>query len=78
MSHPNKEIQKAIDYAEGHGWTIIKSNAQAHAWGKMRCPEGSRDGCKQRSIYSTPRNPTKHARQLMRFVDQCTHDEDDD
>jgi hypothetical protein len=75
--HPNKEIQAVITYAEGLGWIIMKGGSSSHAWGKMRCPEGTREGCPQRSIWSTPRNPTQHARQLKRFIDKCTHKGDD-
>ena len=29
------------------------------------------------SIWSTPRNPVNHANQIIRKVNQCTHEEDE-
>ena len=63
--HPNKEIELALQHAESEGWEIKTSNG--HAWGRMFCPGG---GCIA-SIWSTPKNPTNHARQLRRVVDRC-------
>lgn len=81
--HPNKEIEAVLVFARAKGWTIRKSKARAHAWGKMLCPYNDatcrcgRDCIK--SISSTPRNPHTHATQLRRVVDGCirrTQDED--
>src|SRR5438128_4828702 len=68
--HPNKEIEAAVVYAEAHGWTCTP--AKGHAWGIIRCPHGQRGGC-QRSVWSTPRNPTAHAEWIMHVVDGCPH-----
>lgn len=68
--HPNKDIESAIQYAELHGWTWTTSGG--HAWGILRCPHGQRGGC-QLSVWSTPRNPSMHARLIRRRVDQCPH-----
>ena len=56
------------------GWRV-EPTSSGHRWGVMRCPEESRDGC-QVSIWSTPRNPENHAKQLRRAVERCPHQED--
>ncbi len=71
-SHPNKEIETAIQHAEAHGWRYKKTGASAHAWGRMLCPLSSQQGCAM-SVWSTPRNSSDHARQIRRQVDKCPH-----
>lgn len=71
--HPKKEIEKAVDYAETCGWTVVL--ASGHAWGKLMCPwndETCRCGvfC-QMMIWSTPRVPEDVARKIQRAVDGC-------
>lgn len=72
--HPKKEVEQALIYAEQHGWEIIVKGS--HAWGKMYCPFNDLDcRCGEfciASIWSTPRNPSTHARQIKRIVDNCT------
>jgi hypothetical protein len=73
--HPIKEIEGAIQYAETRGWHYKKSGNSAHAWGQLLCPHNS-DLCRcgefcAFSIWSTPRNPTSHAKQIKRNVDKC-------
>lgn len=67
--HPNKHIREALRYAVDHGWTIRKSGPRAHAWGVIYCSFGHRE-CWM-AIYSTPRNPEAHARDIRRTVDRC-------
>lgn len=71
--HPKKEIEATLQYAESKGWRIERGGG--HAWGKMYCPGNSKDcRCGEfciTSIWSTPRNPTNHAKQLRRVVDNC-------
>lgn len=73
--HPNKHIAQAIQYALKKGWTIKEAGNSAHAFGILLCPSQSRSGCKI-SIFSTPRNPENHAKQIKKIVDKCTHQED--
>lgn len=78
-SHPNKDIEKALKYAEQKGW-IIKVGS-SHAWGQMRCPYNEKS-CRfgkfcQISIWSTPRNPQSMIRQVRKVVDKCTVETDD-
>ena len=70
--HPNKEIEAAIKHAELCRWRVIKTGKSAHAWGRLLCQEQSRQGC-QISIWSTPRSPDNHARQIRRAVARCPH-----
>lgn len=68
--HGNKEIEKAVAYAEALGWRVEISNG--HAWGRLFCPRATREGCKI-SVWSTPRVPENHARHLRKVVDACPH-----
>jgi hypothetical protein len=71
--HPDQDIEAALRHAESHGWSIVVGGS--HAWGRMKCPCndghcGSREHCIT-SIWSTPRVPIHHARQLRRIADRC-------
>ncbi len=70
--HPNKEIENAVRYAENEGWGYRATGHSSHAWGRLLCPLRQQDGCLM-SIWSTPRVPINHARQIQRKVDQCYH-----
>lgn len=72
-SHPNKEIEAVVSEAEVEGWTWRKVNG--HAWGQLLCAHHDRDGCRI-SIWSTPRNPENHAKQIRRVIDRCPHKEE--
>src|SRR6266404_7611438 len=65
--HPNKHIREALKYAEEHGWRIIMS--KGHAFCRILCGYGHGD-C-QKSVWSTPRNPEQHARDIRKKVDSC-------
>ncbi len=72
--HPSKDIEYAIKYAEENGWTV--ETGGSHAWGRMYCPYNDKE-CRcgefcQASIWSTPKSPTNHAKQIKRVVDKCT------
>ncbi len=68
--HPNKEIEAAVKYALSKGWSWTK--AKGHGWGILRCAFGERGGC-QRLVWSTPKHPQDHAKDIRRFVDRCLH-----
>jgi hypothetical protein len=70
-AHPRKEIEQAVRDAEALGWRWRKGGG--HAWARLLCPAHTRDGC-QISIWSTPRNPEAHARDIRRLVAKCRHD----
>lgn len=71
-THPNPAIEAAIQGAEAAGWRYKAAGNSAHAWGRLLCPLEDRSGC-QMSIWSTPRDPWAHARQIERRVRNCPH-----
>ncbi|RFF29562.1 hypothetical protein DZC52_12190 [Wenzhouxiangella sediminis] len=80
-SHPNKEIEHAIRHAESQGWRIELSKG-GHCWGRMFCPYNDPE-CRCgvfciASIWSTPRNPAGHAKQILRVVDKCTGSDEEE
>ncbi len=75
--HPNKDIEAALKYAEENDWRYQSSGKSSHAWGKMLYPEKSREGCRL-SVWSTPKSPVNHARQIIKKVDQCIHEAEND
>ena len=68
--HPNKHIEAVVQHAESLGWRVEMSNG--HAWGFLLCP-GRRRGACNVGVHSTPGNPERHARDLRKKVDTCTH-----
>ena len=74
--HPKPEIEAAIQYAEEHGWTVKEGGS--HAWGRIFCPYND-ETCRCgefciTSVWSTPKSPGNHARQLRRVVDNCVRE----
>lgn len=69
--HPKKEVEDALSEAEAAGWRV-EMTPKAHGWGKMLCPERSRNGC-SKSIWSTPRSPGNLARDIRRELRNCSH-----
>lgn len=67
--HPNKHIQAALVYAQQHGWEIVASVKSAHAFCRLRCLQGYTEH--QMSVWSTPKNPENHAKQILRKVKEC-------
>lgn len=66
--HPKKEVEEAIQYAEAKGW---RWRAMGHS-GRLFCPQADRNGC-QVGVNGTPRDSGNHAKQIMRAVDRCPH-----
>lgn len=67
--HPNKHIQSAIHYAERHGWQRISSGKSSHCFCRLRCLKGHAEH--QMSVWSTPKSPENHAKQIIRKVNEC-------
>lgn len=70
--HPNKEIEAAVAHAESKGWRYKAAGKSAHCWGRLLCPDATPAGC-QMSVWSTPRSPENHAKQIKRMVKRCPH-----
>jgi len=72
--HPSKEIEASVSYAEDQGWSWTK--VKGHAWGKLQCAYHDREGCTL-FVWSTPKSPENHAKQLRRQIDRCPHQEEE-
>lgn len=66
VSHPNKHIREAIQYAQTNGWRYDE-RGKSHKKGTLYCSCGV---C-VKFVYGTPRNPEAHANQIRRAVDAC-------
>lgn len=73
--HPNKHIREAVDLALRKGWRLEKAGSRSHLWGMLYCTQRDRQGCR-RAVYSTPRCPEDHAKDIRRAVARCPHDEE--
>lgn len=66
-SHGKKDVEKALKAIEAEGWIVTPTTA-GHRWGKAECGEGCAI-----SIWSTPKNPTTFAKQILRAMSRCPH-----
>ncbi|MGD0519481.1 MAG: hypothetical protein ABSA26_18260 [Thermoguttaceae bacterium] len=71
-NHKNKHIREAVDYALEQGWQLVIAGPRAHIWGMLYCPRHDRSGC-QKAVFSTPRIPEAHAKDIRRVVNRCPH-----
>ncbi|MCY3921375.1 MAG: hypothetical protein OXG27_03145 [Chloroflexi bacterium] len=71
--HSKKEIEDALREAEQLGWRVERLRGRQHRWGRLLCPQPSREGCRPKSIWSTPRNPGRFAQEIRAAVDSCPH-----
>jgi len=78
--HPKKEIEEALRHLESLGWRIEKAvGRSAHSWGFALCPHNNRE-CRggvfcRMSIWSTPRSPKAHGRNLLSKAAGCILEE---
>ena len=77
-NHPKKEVEEALRHAESNGWGVILGGSNALP--SIYCPYNDEEcRCGEfciASVWSTPKNPGNHARQLKRVVDNCTTHKD--
>lgn len=82
--HPIKEIEAALSKLETMGWVVEEAKGKsAHAWGFVLCPANAGNECRsgtfcRMSVWSTPRVPQNHARELLRKAQGCVVKRDDD
>jgi hypothetical protein len=75
--HASKEIEAALTALEKSGWLVEEAKGRsAHSWGFVLCPANAGDACRsgvfcRMSVWSTPRNPQSHARELLRKAQGC-------
>lgn len=68
--HPDKEVRKALrQILKGQRFKLIEGGH----WGMLRCNVG----CCQIPVNGTPRNPQRHAQDLLREAARCPRDEGD-
>lgn len=68
--HPNKEVRKGLkQILEGGSFDLLKGGH----WGMLRCD----NGCCQISVNGSPRNPQRHADELLREAAKCPRDDGD-
>lgn len=59
------------------GWTVEEAKGRsAHSWGYVLCPANAGAACRsgtfcRMSIWSTPRQPQNHARELLKKAQGC-------
>lgn len=67
--HSDKDIRRALKLALDAGWML--EEGKGHRFGTLRCG----DGCEV-AVWSTPRNPTTHAKRIRETVQRCPHETD--
>jgi len=72
--HTDKDVEASVAYAESCGWRV--EEGKNHAKFKLYCPQADRSGCIV-YVYSTPKNAGNHARDIVRSIDKCTCNGDD-
>ena len=82
--HPDKAIEAALRQLEARSWSVERSKGRsAHAWGFVLCPANAGAECRggvfcRMSVWSTPRTPERHARNLLRQAEGCVMTEGGD
>jgi hypothetical protein len=70
-SHSKKQVRDALDEAYATDFGICATPA-GHQWGYVECGK-----CGQKfSVWSTPKSPDNHAKQIMRFLKKHCHDDE--
>jgi hypothetical protein len=64
--HPNKDIRKALKLARDTGWSF--EAGKGHRFATLRCDAGC-----EVAVWSTPRNPSTHAKRIREAIERCPH-----
>lgn len=68
--HPNKEVRNALkQILKGRRFRLVEGGH----WGLLLCS----NGCCQISVSGSPRNPERHARNLLLEARKCPRDKGD-
>ena len=71
-SHSKKDVREALDAAVAGGFKVEDTSTHGHSWGWVRCAV-----CGQKfSVWSTPKSPGTHARQIRQFVRRHGHEDE--
>ena len=71
MAHGEKEVRSALGEADTVGLKVVPTKAHGHSWGYIDCPK-----CPGRLyVWSSPRSPGNHARDIRRFIELHQHPE---
>ena len=70
-SHSKKQVRDALDEAYAAGFAI-RATPAGHRWGYVECGK-----CGQTfSVWSTPRNPDNHAKQIRHYMKRHRHEDE--
>jgi hypothetical protein len=65
--HADKDIRKALKLAQRTSWTF--EEGKGHRFATLRCGAGC-----EVAVWSTPRNPSTHAKRIREALERCPHD----
>lgn len=72
--HPKKEVEAALRQLESSGeWRVEVVHSSGHRWGVAKCVFGH-STC-QVGIWSTPKSPGNHAKQILSAAKRCPREE---
>lgn len=73
--HPKKEVEKALSRAEEKELKVEQNRNRGHKWGDVACQDTSHA---KKSVWSTPKNPGNHAKDIDKYTDGHKDHRDED
>lgn len=64
--HPKKDVEQALNRAERNRLNVQQNRGRGHKWGDVGCQD---TGHPKKSVWSTPRNPGNHAKEINKYTD---------
>jgi hypothetical protein len=65
--HPKKEVEQALSRAEQARLNVQQNTKRGHKWGDVGCQDKNHA---RKSVWSTPRNPGNHAKDINKYTDR--------